>query len=71
MNRQANNPIACRLDKILVNDNWYDLFPNSDARAEKMMLSDHSPILVSIGKETTFVNRSFKHFNKVKISLSN
>lgn len=57
------SPIACNLDKILVNDEWYELFLNSSVMVERMILSDHSPIMIKLGEEVNHKYKSFKHFN--------
>lgn len=61
-NKKINRTIACKLDQILVNE-WYNLFHNSNVIADKLLLRDHSPLLVSLGYETHHKHRNFKHFN--------
>lgn len=47
----------------MVNDDWYNLFPNSTAMANRLILRDHSSIIVSLGEADSFKAKSFKHFN--------
>lgn len=62
-NRQASNLITCKLDWIVVNDDWYSLFPISSALADILILSDLSSIMVTLGKDVAFKSDSFEHFN--------
>lgn len=52
-NRQMSSLITCKVDRILVNDERYGLFTNVSALAERLILSDHSPIVVIVGEEVT------------------
>lgn len=45
-NKQANNPAIKRLDRVLINDNWSTVFPNSNAQFLPPGVSDHAPGLV-------------------------
>lgn len=62
-NSQTSNLIACKVYRIIVNDDWYNLFPNSSTLADRLILSDHFPNMVTMGKDATFKFSSFKHFN--------
>ncbi|KAI0510599.1 hypothetical protein KFK09_011207 [Dendrobium nobile] len=45
-NQQANNPIHIKLDRVLVNDNWLQNFPNSFYIVGDPGCSDHSPLIL-------------------------
>lgn len=45
-NKQANNPAIKRLDRVLINDHWSTVFPNSNAQFLHPGVSDHAPGLV-------------------------
>lgn len=63
INKQEARPIACKLDRVLINDEWLDLYPNSSARAYPPLLRDHTPILLNLTNGFPPRNRSFKYFN--------
>ena len=42
MNNQAENPIAKKLDRVLVNDAWMHQFSQSYAKFEASGISDHA-----------------------------
>lgn len=50
------------LDRVLINSNWLNLFPNNEAVVQSPGISDHCPILVSIAFNIAR-KRSFKFFN--------
>ncbi|XP_020680279.1 uncharacterized protein LOC110097948 [Dendrobium catenatum] len=45
-NQRAKNPIHIKLDRMRVNDNWLDTYPNSFYIMDNPQISDHSPILL-------------------------
>ncbi|KAF8388800.1 hypothetical protein HHK36_025480 [Tetracentron sinense] len=55
--------IVSKLDRVLVNVAWQGLFPGSLADFRPPRLSDHSPLLVSVGK----ANPSGPRFQKLKL----
>lgn len=48
-NNQEYNPIAKKLDRILINDRWQLRFPFSYAHFGEPNLSDHSPACIVFG----------------------
>ncbi|XP_043697429.1 uncharacterized protein LOC122648258, partial [Telopea speciosissima] len=51
-NRQVGDArICCKLDRVLVNLAWMDVFRSSDATFYPPGLSDHSPVVVAVGWE--------------------
>ncbi|XP_043696705.1 uncharacterized protein LOC122647340 [Telopea speciosissima] len=51
-NRQVGDArICCKLDRVLVNLAWKDVFRSSDATFYPPRLSDHSPMVVAVGWE--------------------
>ncbi|KAI8527724.1 hypothetical protein RHMOL_Rhmol12G0096700 [Rhododendron molle] len=50
------------LDRVLINSNWLNLFPNNEAVVQPPGISDHCPIMVSIAFNIA-QKRSFKFFN--------
>lgn len=62
-NKQEANPIACKLDRILVNDEWLEQYSNSSTVAGSALLSDHVPIHLSLNPVAKLRYRGFKYFN--------
>ncbi|XP_010421775.1 PREDICTED: uncharacterized protein LOC104707173 [Camelina sativa] len=52
-------PIRCRLDRALGNEDWHDLFPDTVTEYLPMVVSDHKPLVVSIGAKRPRGRRSF------------
>lgn len=47
-NKRKTSPIAKKLDRILVNDLWYESFPNSLAHFDNPDFSDHACSTISL-----------------------
>lgn len=47
-NKRRANPIAKKIDRVLVNDEWQSLFPLSTGFFESPQFSDHSPSTITI-----------------------
>ncbi|XP_043696657.1 uncharacterized protein LOC122647302 [Telopea speciosissima] len=61
--RAGNSRIACKLDRVLVNEEWLHSFPSSHASFENPGISDHSPISLDIQPFTSFGPKPFKYFD--------
>ncbi|KAK6143334.1 hypothetical protein DH2020_023682 [Rehmannia glutinosa] len=60
----TNNEVWCKLDRVMVNKNWFD--QDLDGMANFLpsgCLSDHSPCIVSLLDVVTNTNRPFQFFN--------
>ena len=62
-NKQKSAPVAKKLDRILVNDSWNDLFPNSVAFFDSPDFSDHASMKVVLNSQLVYKKRPFKFFN--------
>lgn len=62
-NNQEMNPMAKKIDRILVNDNWLLSFPLSYGTFRSMEFSDHCPSCVNIGNQTGGKNKPFRMSN--------
>lgn len=62
-NKQKSAPLAKKLDRILVNDGWSDLFPNSVAFFDSPDFSDHASMKVVLNAQLVSKKRPFKFFN--------
>lgn len=63
-NKQPEDPIAKKLDSVLINENWLLTFPQSVVNFLAPEFSDHSPALVSLDPTTSFAgSKPFKFFN--------
>ncbi|VVB06412.1 unnamed protein product [Arabis nemorensis] len=47
-NKSSTNPKARKLDRVLVNEKWQDIYPDSNAFFDVPGGSDHSPALVTL-----------------------
>lgn len=62
-NKQEANPIARKLDRLLVNDNWLADFPLSYGEFQDPAFSDHCPTCVHLGGQLVRKQRPFKFSN--------
>ncbi|XP_010529057.1 PREDICTED: uncharacterized protein LOC104806035 [Tarenaya hassleriana] len=62
INNNSDNPIARKLDRAIVNEKWLLAFPESLARFDAPLPSDHCPCLVELFPTTTRRLTSFKFF---------
>ena len=62
-NKRKATPIAKKLDRILVNNAWYNRFPSSIAYFQDPDFSDHACSTVSLNPATKKKKRPFKFFN--------
>ncbi|XP_043725957.1 uncharacterized protein LOC122672561 [Telopea speciosissima] len=61
--RAGSYHIDCKLERIIVNDNWLASFPSSSATFDTPGISDHSPISLSIQPYNPFGPKPFKYFD--------
>ncbi|KAI0501694.1 hypothetical protein KFK09_016639 [Dendrobium nobile] len=62
-NQQQNNPIHIKLDRVLINDSWLNLFPNSFYKVGDPSCSDHSPLFLLNSEEAARGQRfMFKNY---------
>ncbi|XP_043697267.1 uncharacterized protein LOC122648063 [Telopea speciosissima] len=62
-NRQSGDSrICCKLDRVMVNLAWMDVFRSSEATIHPPGLSDHSPVVVTVLDETNFGPKPFRFF---------
>lgn len=62
-NKSKLRPIAKKLDRALVNDDWGNSFPTAVATFESPDFSDHSPISISLSVSSPTIKRPFRFFN--------
>ncbi|XP_039071263.1 uncharacterized protein LOC120218382 [Hibiscus syriacus] len=63
-NKQQATYLARKLDRVLVNSNWFEIFSASDVEFQAPGDSDHFPILVWLYKEVPAAKpKPFKFFN--------
>ncbi|XP_043697193.1 uncharacterized protein LOC122647971 [Telopea speciosissima] len=53
----------CKLDRIMVNEEWLSAFPSSHANLDSPDISDHSPISLAIQPFPSFGPKPFKYFD--------
>ncbi|XP_043697449.1 uncharacterized protein LOC122648282, partial [Telopea speciosissima] len=62
-NRQSGDArICCKLDRVMVNLAWMDVFRTSEAIFHPPGLSDHSPVVVAVLDEVNFGPKPFRFF---------
>lgn len=62
-NKQKNNPIAKKLDRCLVNDEWYFVFPSSIAFFGSPDFYDHVVTSISLEPARVRAKKPFRFFN--------
>ena len=62
-NKQEANPIARKLDRLLVNDNWLMAFPLSYSEFKEPEFSDHCLTCIQLGGQLIKKRRPFKFSN--------
>ena len=62
-NKQKENPVAKKLDRVLVNDHWLHQFPQSYGSVEPSGVSDHTRYWVRLTTTAMGKKRPFKFFN--------
>lgn len=62
-NNNGDYLIRRKLDRVLVNDRWLISLPNSEARFLSHCVSDHTPMLASLGIHFDGGPKPFKFFN--------
>ncbi|XP_024004030.1 uncharacterized protein LOC112081502 [Eutrema salsugineum] len=62
-NHRPEDPILRKLDRVLVNDAWSDLLPESLAIFDPPGDSDHSPSLICLEASLPPIKKSFKYFS--------
>ncbi|KAG7568329.1 Reverse transcriptase domain [Arabidopsis thaliana x Arabidopsis arenosa] len=62
-NKRRLNPVAKKLDRILVNDDWQVLFPFSSGFFGAPEFSDHSPCTITLDHAQPRQKKPFKFFN--------
>ncbi|XP_043697189.1 uncharacterized protein LOC122647969 [Telopea speciosissima] len=70
-NRQVGDArICCKLDRVLVNLAWMDVFRSSDAIFYPPGLSDHSPMVVAVVDKADFVKEAEADLFQIQRQLS-
>lgn len=62
-NKRRANPVAKKLDRILINDEWQAVFPLSTGFFGAPIFSDHSPSTISLDSAQPRKKKLFKFFN--------
>ncbi|WZY72874.1 hypothetical protein YC2023_005114 [Brassica napus] len=62
-NKRKNDPIAKKLDRALVNDEWYFEFPSSVAIFGSPVFSDHAVICITLDPSLTKAKKPFRFYN--------
>ena len=67
-NKRNNSPVAKKLDRCLVNDDWYFLFPSSVVFFGSPDFSDHSVAFVSLEPTRAKIKKPFRFYNFLTLS---
>jgi len=64
-NKRTNSEdfIERKLDRVIINNEWLDIFPASHAHFHPPGISDHSPIVVDCGQQMKRKGLPFKFYN--------
>lgn len=62
-NKQKANPVAKKIDRILVNDEWQVTFSNSLGFFDAPLFSDHSPSCIILNSVKPRQKKPFKFYN--------
>lgn len=62
-NKRKLSPLAKKLDRCLVNEEWYNTFPSSVAFFGSPEFSDHTPIIVTLEPTKIRSKKPFKFYN--------
>lgn len=62
-NCQTARPIHRKLDRALGNDSWFSNFSLAQANYGPRGLSDHSPVMLQLGTQSSFLKKPFQFFN--------
>lgn len=62
-NKRKSSPLAKKLDRCLVNDEWYNSFPSSVAFFGSPDFSDHAVIAVTLDPATLRAKKPFRFYN--------
>lgn len=67
-NKSKLNPIAKKLDRALVNDDWYYLFPSSVAYFGSPEFSDHAVISITLDPSIVKAKKPFRFYNFITLN---
>ncbi|KAL9677441.1 hypothetical protein QQ045_005671 [Rhodiola kirilowii] len=59
-NKNPDNRVWCKLDRAMGNESWFDEFQDAKAMFSPPGISNHSPILISMGARETY-KKHFRH----------
>ena len=62
-NKRKLDPLAKKLDRCLVNDDWYNAFPSSVAPFGSPVFSDHAAISICLQPDRIRAKKPFKFYN--------
>lgn len=62
-NKRIGNPVAKKIDRILINDEWQALFPLSTGFFGAPEFSDHSPSTITLNSAQPRRKKPFKFYN--------
>ncbi|XP_028083502.1 uncharacterized protein LOC114284753 [Camellia sinensis] len=61
--RVSGEYIATKIDRVLVNEGWLDLYPTSTGNFLTSSISDHSPAVVTVSDVVVSFKKPFKFFD--------